>query len=136
MSLEIQVEIQRNLARYLEGCLKLNEFEDWFIPVLWGLRDEDDESRRFAGRISNVIAETARGDRTVESLRKELASTIRRFGLEKSPDSVQRFYALRGSLDRSLTDMPTRIPLGEPIRLSEEFPYTTPLIGGELQAEA
>jgi hypothetical protein len=78
MASEIQSELQHNVARYLKGDLQLSEFEDWFLPVVWALNDSEDEpSRQLAGRIGNLIAETSRGDRTLESLHKEMGNAVR-----------------------------------------------------------
>ena len=74
MASQQELEIQRHLARYLNGETQLHEFEGWFVPVLWDLAESDDEAaRELAGSVENLIAETSRGDRTLESLHKELA---------------------------------------------------------------
>ncbi|SPF43407.1 hypothetical protein SBA4_3030025 [Candidatus Sulfopaludibacter sp. SbA4] len=71
-----ELEIQRRLSQYLRGEKQLHEFEDWFVPVMWDLAESEDEpARELAGRISNLIAEFSRGDRTLESMRTELAHT-------------------------------------------------------------
>jgi hypothetical protein len=68
-----RTEIQQHLAEYLDGNTKLHEFEDWFIPVLWDLAEDTDESARsFGGRVHILISEASRGDRSQDSLREEL----------------------------------------------------------------
>jgi hypothetical protein len=66
-------EIQQHLAEYMAGRIRLHEFEDWFVPVLWDLAEETDESARaLGGRIHVVISEASRGDRSLDFLRDEL----------------------------------------------------------------
>jgi hypothetical protein len=73
MASEIALEIQQHLSQYLNGDIQLYEFEDWFAPILWGLADSPDEqARELAGRLYNLIAETSRGHRDVESMRWEM----------------------------------------------------------------
>jgi len=75
---ELQSEICDKLTRYLGGEVTLQDFEDWFFPVLWDLAEErDSESRRLAGSISNMMAEYSRGDRSEGSLRAGLADELR-----------------------------------------------------------
>ncbi len=74
MASEMELEIHRRLSQYLNGRATLQEFEDWFVPVLWDLAESRDEAaRELAGDIHNLIAEASRGDRSPESLREELA---------------------------------------------------------------
>jgi hypothetical protein len=71
---ELQSEIPDNLSSYLQGGKTLQDFEDWFMPVLWDVAEGHDESSvRLAGAIGRLMAECSRGDRTEASLREELA---------------------------------------------------------------
>jgi hypothetical protein len=55
---ELQSGIQEHVSRYLRGEISLQDFEDWFVPVMWDLAEgEDSEARRFAGSVGNLIAE-------------------------------------------------------------------------------
>jgi len=75
---ELQSEIQDNVSRYLKSEISLQNFEDWFVPAMWDLAEgEDNESRRLAGSVSNMIAEYSHGYRSEQSLREGLATAIR-----------------------------------------------------------
>ena len=77
MESEIRSEIDDNLSRYLREEIPLQDFEDWFAPVLWEVADShDEESRSLVGTISNRIAEYSAGYRSEESLRKELENSL------------------------------------------------------------
>jgi hypothetical protein len=57
MGFENDQEIYDALSRYLNGGTTLQEFEDWFMPVLWGLgSEEESDARKFAGTVANLIA--------------------------------------------------------------------------------
>ena len=78
MPSDFQLELQFNLGRYVDGRISLDEFEDWFLPVLWNLGEHGEErDRQLAGSIGNLIAEATRGDRSVDSLHLELANAVR-----------------------------------------------------------
>lgn len=71
---ETQDEIQKNLARYLQGEIALHEFEDWFTPVLWNLADsEDDPAREIAGSVHILISEFSDGTLELEAFRERLS---------------------------------------------------------------
>ncbi|HUI77542.1 MAG TPA: hypothetical protein VLY24_06485 [Bryobacteraceae bacterium] len=73
MASQIELDIQRHASRYLDGSIQLYELEDFLLPALWDLAESEDEAaRELAGSINNLIAETSRGDRTLESLREGL----------------------------------------------------------------
>jgi hypothetical protein len=99
MASELEIEIQQHLLQFLNGTAALHEFEDCFSPIAWTLADSPDVSaRELAGRICNVIAEASRGDRTLESMKEELASVIPPFARNSSGEpypypSVSESYA-------------------------------------------
>jgi len=69
--------IRKALSRYLDGACSLQEFEDWFMPVSWGLADkENSDVRELAGTIANLIAKYSNALLTERSLRKDLAAAI------------------------------------------------------------
>lgn len=77
---QIRSEISNHISRYLNCEIALQDFEDWFAPVLWELSDSHDErSRSLAGTISNRIAEYSSGYMSEDVLRKELAAAIHPF---------------------------------------------------------
>ena len=75
MASQIELEIQRRLLQYLSGEIELDQFEDWFVPVLWDIDEYDECAREMAGRVHNLISEFSHGDRSLESLREELEHT-------------------------------------------------------------
>lgn len=84
----LELEIGQHASEYLNGRVPLHVFEDWFTDVIWDLAEREDCSvRRLAGRIANVIAEYSRGDRTIESMRREMENAIRPF--EVAPPSFR-----------------------------------------------
>ena len=90
MPAQIVSEIQEHLSEYVSGRIELHEFEDWFVSVLWDLAEEpDDAASDLAGHIHNLIAETSRGDRTLDSLREELAEAVRPFASRAVENSAR-----------------------------------------------
>ena len=80
MIIQNELGIHSAVSRYLDGADTLQEFEDWFMPVLWDLGEaEDDDVRRLAGTIANLIAEYSGGQISESYLQRELASAIRPF---------------------------------------------------------
>lgn len=74
MTCQVDSGIHAALSRYLNGACTLQEFEDWFMPLLWDLADGDDsEPRKLAGAIAGLIAEYSNGGLSESSLREELA---------------------------------------------------------------
>jgi hypothetical protein len=74
---DLELGIQQNVTRYLSGQISLADFEDWFVPALWDLDNEDKHTRELAGRLHILISEFSSGDRTLDDLRTGLAETIR-----------------------------------------------------------
>jgi hypothetical protein len=73
MIFQEQSTIQSALSEYLEGRATLQEFEDWFMPILWELGEQADaEERQTAGSIANLIAEHSNGTLTEPDLRSNL----------------------------------------------------------------
>jgi hypothetical protein len=77
MSSELNPEIQRHVIQYLNGTVSLAEFENWFVPILWDIDDEDERTRELAGTVHVLISEFSSGGRTLASLRENLAAAIR-----------------------------------------------------------
>jgi hypothetical protein len=79
--------IHEALSRYLSGACTLQEFEDWFMPVLWDLADRgNSDLRDLAGTIANLIAEYSNETLAETSLRKELAVAVSHFAKAGSRD--------------------------------------------------
>jgi hypothetical protein len=77
MPSEVELGIQQHLMQYLSGVVSLSDFENWFVPAMWEIDDEDECTRKLAGTVHILISEFSRGDRTLKSLREGLAETIR-----------------------------------------------------------
>ena len=59
------------------GSVPLSDFENWFVPILWDIDDENRSAQEMAGIVHILLAEYSRGDRTLEALREELAGVAR-----------------------------------------------------------
>jgi hypothetical protein len=77
MPSELEREIHQHLIKYMSGVISLADFEDWFVPTLWDLDQEDERTRALAGTVHILISEYSRGDRTIELLREGLTEAIR-----------------------------------------------------------
>lgn len=75
--------------QYLSGGL-LADFENWFLPALWEIDEEDENTRDLAGTVHILISEFSRGDRTLEEMRAGLTQTIRTSGENYYGDMSQR----------------------------------------------
>lgn len=54
-------EIRHHLGLYLEGEITLDQFRDWFVPVLWTVEDANDTlAERLAYEIEALHSEYAR----------------------------------------------------------------------------
>jgi len=93
MASELELEIQQHLMQYLSGGL-LAEFENWFLPALWEVDEEDENTRALAGTVHILISEFSRGDRTLEELRAGLAETICTSAENHYGDMSQRVESL------------------------------------------
>jgi hypothetical protein len=75
-----QSEAHGRVSGYLRGSASLADLESWIWSFLGDLEDSHDEdTRNLAGTIGSIISEYSYGDRTEESMRKELAAAIRPF---------------------------------------------------------
>ena len=78
MESEIVRQIRQGLQQYLAGKIALHQFEDFFVPILWDIgRFCDTEASELAGEVHALTAEHTNGDRSLLSLREELARLAR-----------------------------------------------------------
>lgn len=70
-------EIRDLVASYLAGTIPLHQLEDEVLPILWDDGDHSPEALELAGNMHIALAEMSRGDRSLESMRLELANAIR-----------------------------------------------------------
>jgi len=74
-----QSEAREKVSGYLRGSASLADLESWIWSFLGDLEEsQDDGARNIAGTIGSLISEYSYGDRTEESMRKELATAILR----------------------------------------------------------
>lgn len=72
-------QIRAQVNRYLAGEIPLFMLDDWFVDVLWDADpDHDPEVSNLVGGIHIALAEYSRGDRSLDSMKIELANAIRR----------------------------------------------------------
>ncbi len=77
MPTALEVEIRRQLARYIAGELPLMQFAEWFIPVLWTAAEgSEPATAELAAHIDLLLIEHSNGDRTEEELRGLLGPLI------------------------------------------------------------
>ena len=89
MASELQSEIRDRLGSFLLEKTSLQDFEDWFAPILWSVaEDGDDQSRELVSTVNNLICEYSNGDRSENSMRRELVSTVFPFGPSAQGDCV------------------------------------------------
>ncbi len=75
MTSGIDLEIRASLVRYLSDEISLAEFEDWFVPVAWGIeRTGNRGAIELAGEIELRLAEFSNGHWSEPELRGKLAS--------------------------------------------------------------
>jgi hypothetical protein len=77
MASELELEIQQHLMQYLSGAMTLTHFENWFVPILWEVDDQDKSTREMAGTVHILISEFSRGDRSIAQFRQGLLDTCR-----------------------------------------------------------
>ncbi|MBI4507942.1 MAG: hypothetical protein HY691_20640 [Chloroflexi bacterium] len=60
MSDSLHVQIRVELARYLDGEISLEQFEDWFLPATWNVHlAGEDEAANLAYDIDAVLAQAS-----------------------------------------------------------------------------
>ena len=65
MDFRSEIELRKELARYLEGQCTLKEFEDWFVPRSWNFNQNSNPSlRNLVAQIELSLAEFSNGDWT------------------------------------------------------------------------
>ncbi len=66
-------EIRKQLARWLDGEISLEQFEDWFLPETWNLEIENDSEAEFlADEIELNLSEYSDKLLTIADLRQEM----------------------------------------------------------------
>ncbi len=100
MTSGIDLEIRASLVRYLSDDISLAGFEDWFVPVAWGIeRTGNQGAIELAGEIELRLAEFSNGHWSEPELRSKLASLAGVYETELSdgvPDASHA-YSLRSS---------------------------------------
>lgn len=72
MASELDLEIRQHLMHYVSGRITLADFENWFIPVLWDIDDQDGDTREMAGTVHLLISEFSRGSCSIGDFHQAL----------------------------------------------------------------
>lgn len=73
MTREIDLEIRDWLGQYLDEAISLRQFEEWFVPVAWGIpRTANQGILGLVGEIELRLAEFSNGHWTEPELRAKL----------------------------------------------------------------
>jgi hypothetical protein len=73
MTREIDLEIRDRLSQYLDEGISLGQFEEWFVPVAWGIpRTANQDTLGLVGEIELRLAEFSNGHWTEPELRTKL----------------------------------------------------------------
>lgn len=73
MQFESELELHRQLARYLSGEISLNDFEDWFVPRSWNFHAGSTPSLQdIVSEIELLLAEYSNGHVVEEDLKQKL----------------------------------------------------------------
>lgn len=69
----LDIEIRDKLAKYLANEISLEEFQDWFVPGTWEVRESGNTSAiELSAEIALRLAEFSNGHWTELSLREKL----------------------------------------------------------------
>lgn len=79
-------EIRDHLAQFVDGKISLHQFEDWFVPATWNIRQQDDpEAETLADDIELRISEHSDGVLN----ERELVGELTRFARPPAPRSFR-----------------------------------------------
>ena len=74
----LNVELRDRLVAYLADEISLLEFQEWFVPRLWGVDEHaDPTTQELWFEVELRLAEYTSGHRTVEELRESLLPLVR-----------------------------------------------------------
>ncbi len=86
MDFRSEIELRKELARYLEGQCTLKEFEDWFVPRSWNFNQNSNPSlRNLVAQIELSLAEFSNGDWTENELRQQFGIFMTTCEIEYHP---------------------------------------------------
>lgn len=100
MTSGVDLKIRSSLVRYLNRDISLAEFQDWFVPVAWGIeRTGNRVAIDLAGEIELRLAEFSNGHWTEPELRSKLASLagVYETDLSDGLPNPSHVYSLRSS---------------------------------------
>lgn len=101
MTREIDLEIRDWLGRYLDEEISLRQFEDWFVPVAWGIpRTANQGTLGLFGEIELRLAEFSNGHWTEPELRAKLEPLATFYKTEVVSENVHNSgnYSFQSSL--------------------------------------
>ncbi len=73
MNMSPDKEIRQRLARYIAGEISLDQFSDWFQPVMWDIENTGNSTAiNLAYQVELCLAEASNGDWTETELKNLL----------------------------------------------------------------
>jgi len=86
MDFQSEIELRRELGRYLKTQCSLKEFEDWFVPRSWNFNQNSNPSlQRLVSEIELSMAEFNNGDWTDHELRQQFGNLLTNYEFEYRP---------------------------------------------------
>lgn len=72
---QMDLEIRKELVRYLSGKISLQDFQTWFIPTIWNIdKTKNQTTEALAYEIMLRLAEFSNGDWTEDDLKLKFSS--------------------------------------------------------------
>jgi len=106
MDLTSEIEIRQQLARYLNGKLTLNEFQDWFVPHSWNFHQSPSLAlQKLVATIELAIAEFTNGDWTARELRDHFNSLLTTYEVDLNPFGAKQPSKLVTESNSSLQEL-------------------------------
>jgi hypothetical protein len=89
MTSETDLEIRDWLGQYLDDAISLRQFEDWFVPVAWGIpRTANPGTLGLVGEIELRLAEFSNGHWSEAELRSKLQPLSAIYKTETVPEHM------------------------------------------------
>jgi hypothetical protein len=86
MDFQSEIELRRELGRYLKNQCSLKEFEVWFVPRSWNFDQKSNPSlRNLVAQIELSLAEFNNGDWTENELRQQFGIFMTTCEIEYRP---------------------------------------------------
>ena len=88
----IELEIRTKVACYLANEISLEEFFEWFVPIIWNIEKfQDKEALDLAYEIQLRLAEFSKGHWSEEELKSKLSQLLLRYNIAVESQSAKTF---------------------------------------------